>query len=82
MFGKGISQEGDILDLAANVDIVVKSGAWYSYNGNKIGQGRENAKTFLRENPQLMEEIALKVRTHYGVGNPPEEDEKVDITEE
>ena len=82
MFGKGISQEGDILDLAANVDIVVKSGAWYSYNGNKIGQGREIAKTFLRENPQLMEEIALKVRTHYGVGNPPEEDEKVDITEE
>ena len=82
MFGKGISQEGDILDLAANVDIVVKSGAWYSYNGNKFGQGRENAKTFLRENPQLMEEIALKVRTHYGVGNPPEEDEKVDITEE
>ena len=82
MFGKGISQEGDILDLAANVDIVVKSGAWYSYNGNKIGQGRENAKTFLRENPQLMEEIALKVRTHYGVGNLPEEDEKVDITEE
>ena len=68
MFGKGISTEGDILDLASNVDIVVKSGAWYSYNGNKIGQGRENAKSFLRENPQLMEEIAMKVRAHYGLG--------------
>ena len=67
MFGRGISKEGDILDLASNVDIVVKSGAWYSYNGNKIGQGRENAKSYLRENPQLMEEIAMKVRTHYGV---------------
>ena len=68
MFGKGISREGDVLDLAANVDIVVKSGAWYSYNGNKIGQGRENAKTFLKDNPQLMEEIAGKVRAHYGLG--------------
>ena len=67
MFGKGISREGDILDLAANVDIVVKSGSWYSYNGNKIGQGRENAKTYLRENPQIMEEIGLKVREHYGL---------------
>ena len=68
MFGKGISREGDVLDLAANVDIVAKSGAWYSYNGNKIGQGRENAKSYLRENPQIMEEIALKVREHYGLG--------------
>lgn len=68
MFGKGISREGDILDLAANVDIVVKSGSWYSYNGNKIGQGRENAKAFLAENPQIMEEIAMKVRAHYGIG--------------
>lgn len=62
MFGKGISKEGDILDLAANVDIIAKSGAWYSYNGNKIGQGRENAKTYLRDNPEIMDEVAQKVR--------------------
>ena len=68
MFGKGISKEGDILDLAANVDIIAKSGAWYSYNGNKIGQGRENAKTYLRDNPEIMDEVAQKVRAHYGLG--------------
>ena len=68
MFGKGISREGDILDLAANVDIRVKSGAWYSYNGVKIGQGRENAKTYLRDHPEIMEEVAAKVRAHYGLG--------------
>lgn len=68
MFGKGISREGDILDLAANVDIIVKSGAWYSYNGVKIGQGRENAKTYLRDHPEIMEEVAAKVRAHYGLG--------------
>ena len=73
MFGKGISREGDILDLAANVDIIVKSGAWYSYNGAKIGQGRENAKTYLRDNPEIMEEVAAKVRAHYGLGGQVEE---------
>ena len=67
MFGQGISREGDILDLAANVDIIVKSGSWYSYNGNKIGQGRENAKTYLRETPDIMNEVAQKVRAHYGL---------------
>ena len=67
MFGQGISREGDILDLAANVDIIVKSGSWYSYNGNKIGQGRENAKTYLRDNPDIMNEVAQKVRAHYGL---------------
>ena len=67
MFGQGISREGDILDLAANVDIIVKSGSWYSYNGNKIGQGRENAKTYLIENPDIMNEVAQKVRAHYGL---------------
>ena len=82
MFGKGISREGDILDLASNVDIVVKSGSWYSYNGNKIGQGRENAKTYLRENPQIMEEIGLKVREHYGVGVQVTESEQDHTTEE
>ena len=66
MFGKGISREGDILDLAAKEGIVEKSGAWYSYEGNKIGQGRENAKTFLANNPDIMGEIERKVRVRYG----------------
>ena len=59
--------------MAANVDIIVKSGAWYSYNGAKIGQGRENAKTYLRDNPEIMEEVAAKVRAHYGLGGQVEE---------
>ena len=57
MFGKGISTDGDILDLAAKENIVEKSGAWYAYNGVKIGQGRENAKTYLHDNPQVRDEI-------------------------
>ncbi len=68
MFGQGISTEGDILDLAAQVNIVVKSGAWYAYNDSKIGQGRENAKAFLKENPEILQEIETKVRAHYGIG--------------
>ena len=71
MFGEGISREGDVLDLAASVNIVNKSGAWYAYEGNKIGQGRENAKSFLKENPEIREEIAQKVMSHF---NPKEED--------
>jgi len=67
MFGKGISYVGDVLDLAANVDIVNKSGAWYNYAGNKIGQGRENTKQFLEEHPELLYEIDRKVREHYGL---------------
>ena len=66
MFGQGISKVGDILDLAADLNIVVKSGAWYAYNGNKIGQGRENAKIYLTENPEICAEIEQKVRVHYG----------------
>ena len=65
MFGKGISKEGDILDLAAECSIVNKSGAWYAYEGDKIGQGRENAKLFLREHPEIRDEIEKKVRVHY-----------------
>ncbi len=68
MFGKGISKEGDILDLAANIDVVNKSGAWYAYNGDKIGQGRENAKQYLAEHPEICAEIEAKVRAHYGIG--------------
>ena len=67
MFGEGISSEGDILDLASNVNIVVKSGAWYAYEGNKIGQGRENAKQYLKDNPQIRDEIENKVRAHFGL---------------
>ena len=68
MFGEGISKEGDVLDLAAEVDIVNKSGAWYAYNGNKIGQGRENTKIYLKSNPDLLQEIEQKVRAHYNLG--------------
>lgn len=67
MFGKGISREGDILDLAAKENIIEKSGAWYAYNGAKIGQGRENAKNYLRENPAVFMEVENKVREHYGL---------------
>lgn len=67
MFGKGISKEGDILDLAASIDVVNKSGAWYAYKGDKIGQGRENAKLFLAQNPEIMDEIEAKVREHFGL---------------
>ena len=65
MFGKGISREGDILDLAVNVGLVNKSGAWFSYNGEKIGQGRENAKLYLAEHKDVMEELDKKIREHY-----------------
>ena len=67
MFGQGISKEGDILDLAAKVDIIDKSGAWYAYNGTKIGQGRENAKNYLRENPAICDEVEQKVRAYYAL---------------
>ena len=67
MFGKGISKEGDILDLAAKENIVEKSGGWYAYNGSKIGQGRENAKNFLQANQELCQEIEAKVRAKYGL---------------
>ena len=67
MFGQGISREGDVLDLAAKEDIIEKSGAWYAYNGAKIGQGRENAKIYLRENPAVFLEVENKVREKYGL---------------
>ena len=67
MFGEGISREGDVLDLAANLGIINKSGAWYAYNGEKIGQGRENAKQYLRDHPDVMADAESKVREHYGL---------------
>lgn len=67
MFGKGISYVGDVLDLAAKCDIINKSGAWYNYNGNKIGQGRENSKAYLLANPEILAEVDRKVREHYNL---------------
>jgi recombination protein RecA len=69
MYGSGISKEGDLLDLAAANNIIEKAGAWYSYENNKIGQGRENSKVFLLENPSLAHEIAQKVRAKFGLSN-------------
>ncbi len=67
LFGKGISYAGDVLDLAAKVDIVNKSGSWYAYEGNRIGQGRENARKYLEDHPEVLHEIDQKVRAHYGL---------------
>jgi recombination protein RecA len=67
MFGKGISKEGDILDMAANLDIISKSGAWYAYEGDKIGQGRENAKQYLADHPEIRDHIDSLIREHYGL---------------
>ena len=75
MFGKGISKEGDILDLAVLHDIINKAGAWYSYNGEKIGQGRENTKLYLANNPEVMQEIEQQVRNKCGIGVDAEQTE-------
>ena len=75
MFGMGISKEGDILDLAVLHDIINKAGAWYSYNGEKIGQGRENTKLYLANNPEVMEEIEQQVRNKCGIGVDAEQTE-------
>jgi recombination protein RecA len=70
MYGQGISREGSVLDLAVEHNIVKKSGAWFTYDGEQMGQGRENAKNFLRENPEIMMEIAERVKTACGLGDP------------
>ncbi len=67
MYGEGVSKEGEILDMGTELDIVQKSGSWYSYNEERLGQGRENAKQFLKENPEIRLEIALQIREHYGL---------------
>ena len=77
MFGKGISAVGDILDLAAECGVVNKSGAWYAYEGEKLGQGRENSKIFLQQHPDMMAEIEHKVRVQYGLLN-----ESQDVSDE
>ena len=65
MFGQGISREGDILDLAVDCNVINKSGSWYAYNGEKIGQGRENAKQYLKEHPEIRDDVEKQVRIHY-----------------
>ncbi|SIQ70236.1 RecA protein [Peribacillus simplex] len=79
MYGQGISQEGEIIDMGADLDIVLKSGSWYSYNEERVGQGRENAKLFLKENQDIAKEISQKIRDHYNLDGehelPPEENE-------
>ncbi|MGN1400373.1 MAG: recombinase RecA [Bacillus sp. (in: firmicutes)] len=77
MYGEGISKEGEIIDMASELDIVMKSGAWYSYNDERVGQGRENAKLFLKENTAMRNEIMQKIRDHYqldGEHTAPEEE--------
>ena len=85
VYGKGISKEGNILDIAVNLDIVDKSGSWFSYDGERIGQGRENVKKYLSENPEIMDEIEKKIRAKFNEAfekslgdEEPEEDEDKD----
>ena len=74
MYGEGISKTGEIIDIASNLGILDKSGAWYSYKGEKIGQGKENAKLVLKNNPALYKEIEEKVRTHLFSNNETKEE--------
>ena len=83
MYGEGVSQYGEIVDLAAEIGVLDKSGAWYSYNGEKVGQGRENVKELLKNNPAMKEEIEYKIREHFGILNGMEKpkEEKVETKE-
>ena len=76
MFGEGISFVGDLLDLATEIDVINKAGAWYAYKGNKIGQGRENAKIYLQDNPEVLAEVEEAVRSHYDLQGVPSETDK------
>ena len=82
MFGQGISREGDILDLAADTGVINKSGAWYAYNGEKIGQGRENAKVYLKENPMIAEEVEAKVRDFFSLDGAADAESKPEVLED
>jgi recombination protein RecA len=77
MYGKGISREGSLLDSGVDLGIVKKSGAWYTYDGEQLGQGRENAKVFLTENPELMVAISEQIRQQVGIGDT-DPGEKID----
>ncbi len=81
LYGEGISREGEIVDLAADIDILEKSGAWYSYNGEKIGQGKENVRLLLKQNPDLADELENKIREHYGFKTAKNKKDKDEIKE-
>ena len=79
MYGQGISKVGELVDIGANLDIIKKSGAWYSYNEERLGQGRENVKQFFMENPELMKEVESKVREYFNINTSPIEIAKTDV---
>ncbi|MGG1574363.1 recombinase RecA [Fictibacillus sp. NRS-1165] len=87
MYGEGISREGEILDIGSDIDIVQKSGAWYSFEGDRLGQGRENSKQFLKENEEVAEEIITQIRNYYRLGeevnapDPAQQEEEFELTE-
>ncbi|HAB66806.1 MAG TPA: recombinase RecA [Firmicutes bacterium] len=76
MYGEGVSKEGEIVDLATEIDVLEKSGAWYSYNGEKIGQGKENVKAYLKDNPDICNELEYKIREHYDILTDEDKKEK------
>lgn len=80
MYGEGISKEGEIIDVGADLDIIQKSGAWYSYKGERLGQGRENAKQFMKENPEIFEEVHNEIRKHYNLDTIENEGQEEDTT--
>ena len=82
MYGEGISKEGEAIDLGAELDIVQKSGSWYAYNDERLGQGRENAKQYLKENPAILHEISSRIRDAYGIAPIPYELATTDKTDE
>ncbi|MFM2072375.1 MAG: recombinase RecA, partial [Actinomycetota bacterium] len=81
MYGKGISREGSLLDMAVDMTIVKKSGAWFTYEGEQLGQGRENAKSYLSSNPEVMMEISDRVRKQAGIGEGDDEAEAEEFTD-
>jgi recombination protein RecA len=82
MYGEGISREGSVLDIGAELDIVNKSGAWYSFEGDRLGQGRENAKQFLKDNPEVCRMIENRIRAHYDLPIAEQQEEAAAAVEE
>jgi recombination protein RecA len=82
MYGKGISREGSLLDIGVDMGLIKKSGAWYTYEGEQLGQGRENAKQFLTDNPEIMVEVSERIRLQMGIGVDPDAELEDAMTEE
>ena len=82
MYGEGISRTGELIKIASDLDIIKKAGAWFSYNGEKIGQGSENAKKYLADHPEIFDEIDHKVRVHYGLVEETEDEKAAKLSEE